>query len=51
MAGEGFDWRQESTEQERAGSVSPDILPSIFRSRKESLVDVEFDHERAALGE
>ena len=50
-AGDGFDWRLESIERERKSSVSPDLLPSIFRSRKESLVDVEFDHERAALGE
>lgn len=38
----GFDWTQES--------VSPDFLPSIFRPKRESLVDIEFDHSRAAEG-
>ena len=51
VAGEGFDWSQGSEERVRKGSVSPDLPPIIFRPRKESLVDIEFDHERAAQGE
>ena len=51
VAGEEFDWSRGSEERKKRDSVSPDLLPVIFRPRKESLVDIEFDHERAAQGE
>lgn len=50
VAGEEFDWSRGSEERKKRDSVSPDLLPVIFRPRKESLVDIEFDHERAAQG-
>lgn len=45
---EGFEW---FLEPERRGSISPDLLPSYFRSKAETPVDIEFDHDRAAMGE
>jgi hypothetical protein len=44
---EKFDW---TCLNHRRRSVSPDVVPSLFRPRKESLVDVSFDHSRAASG-
>ena len=45
---EGFDWMHPN---QRRRAVSPDVVPNLFRPRKESLVDVNFDHDRAASGE
>jgi len=42
-----FDW---STAPERKGSISPDLLPSLFRPKPISPVNIEFDHSKAALG-
>ena len=44
---EKFDW----SDVRRRRAVSPDVVPNLFRPRKESLVDVDFDHDRAASGE
>ena len=44
---EKFDWTRSDR---RRKSISPDIVPNLFRPRKESLVDVDFDHDRAASG-
>ena len=44
---EKFDW---TPPDRRRRSVSPDVVPNLFRPRKESLVDVDFDHDRAASG-
>ena len=44
---ERFDW---TPPDRRRRSLSPDVVPNLFRPRKESLVDVAFDHDRAASG-
>ena len=44
---EKFDW---TPADQRRRSVSPEVVPNLFRPRKESLVDVDFDHDRAASG-
>ena len=43
-----FDWTCPNHQRRAA---SPDVVPNLFRPRKESLVDVAFDHTRAASGE
>lgn len=45
---EKFDWTPRGHRRRR--SMSPDVVPNLFRPRKESLVDVDFDHDRAASG-
>ena len=45
---EKFDW---TCPNHRRRSMSPDVVPNLFRPRKESLVNVAFDHSRAASGE
>ena len=44
---EKFDW---TPPHQRRRSLSPEVVPNLFRPRKESLVDVDFDHDRAASG-
>lgn len=43
-----FDWTCPS---QRRRPMTPDVVPNLFRPRKESLVNVNFDLDRAALGE
>ena len=45
---ERFDWT--ASDSRRRRSMSPDVVPNLFRPRKESLVNVDFDHDRAASG-
>ena len=44
---ERFDWTRPDRQRR---SMSPDLVPNLFRPRKESLVNVAFDHDRAASG-
>ena len=44
---EGFDW---SIASDKKTPFSPDLLPSFFRPKPASPVNIDFDHSKAAMG-